>query len=74
MLAEDFFASTFICMKKYYDSHEMTEAQNEQMWKLNMSTIFGEFGAGQTERCIYPITGLYVCLLFVCFVFYVFYV
>ena len=53
VLAEDFYARTFRCMKYYFENGNYEAMYNEQMWKYNISDIFSSYGGGVAERCVY---------------------
>ncbi len=56
VLAEDFFAPQFRCMDMYYgkgNAQNIEKAHESEMWKFNISSIFGQFGGGVAERCVY---------------------
>ena len=53
VLAEDFYARTFRCMKYYYENEMYNEMYNQQMWKINISSIFNQYGGASAERCVY---------------------
>eukprot|EP00039_Didymoeca_costata_P019340 m.337141 g.337141 ORF g.337141 m.337141 type:complete len:329 (+) comp18057_c0_seq1:31-1017(+) len=53
VLAEDFFAPTFLRMRDFYKKHDYDGAMKEQEWKLSASSIFGQFGGMAAERAIY---------------------
>eukprot|EP01147_Barroeca_monosierra_P000342 gene342-7846_t len=53
ILAEDFFAPTFIRMQRHFVLNNHTAAQQEQLWKYQVMNIFSSFGGGLAEREIY---------------------
>ena len=40
----DFYARTFRCMKYYYENEMYDEMYNQQMWPINISSIFNQYG------------------------------
>lgn len=53
VLAEDFYAPTFLCMKQAYDNHNAKDAFYQEQWKYNMSKVFGKYGGGVAKKCAY---------------------
>ena len=53
VLAEDFFAPTFLCMKKAYQDDDAKGAFYQEQWKYNISKIFGKYGGQVAEKCVY---------------------
>ncbi|EGD82430.1 hypothetical protein PTSG_03075 [Salpingoeca rosetta] len=53
VLAEDFFAPTYIRMQRHYALNNHGAAQQEQAWKYKAMSVFGENGGGLAEREVY---------------------
>eukprot|EP00043_Microstomoeca_roanoka_P015188 m.151554 g.151554 ORF g.151554 m.151554 type:complete len:346 (-) comp16200_c8_seq6:211-1248(-) len=53
VLAEDFFAPTYIRMQRHYLLNNHAAAQQEQAWKYQAMNIFSKYGGGLAEREVY---------------------
>lgn len=53
ILAEDFFAPSWLRMSRAYAAGDLAAAQKEQLWKLDVANVFGGFGGGYAERYVY---------------------
>ena len=53
ILAEDFYAQTWIRMYNAFQAGNIAEAQREQMWKLGVMNVFNNFGGVYGERYVY---------------------
>lgn len=54
VLAEDFYAQTYIKMSAAFASGDMAGARREQMWKESVMAVFRRYGGGFAERYVYP--------------------
>ena len=53
ILAEDFYAQTWIRMLDAFEKGNMAEARRQQLWKYSVMDIFSKYGGGAAERTIY---------------------
>ena len=53
VLAEDFYAPTYLNMQKLYYENEQDAASAEQEWKYNAEAIFGKYGGTAAKRVTY---------------------
>eukprot|EP00042_Codosiga_hollandica_P059909 m.920445 g.920445 ORF g.920445 m.920445 type:complete len:336 (+) comp65104_c0_seq1:35-1042(+) len=53
ILAEDFYAPTYLRMKALYLAGEFAEAIKEQQWKYSVMNVFSKYGGGLAERFAY---------------------
>ncbi|EDQ88633.1 uncharacterized protein MONBRDRAFT_26275 [Monosiga brevicollis MX1] len=53
VLAEDFFAPTYLRMHQHFVRGNITAAQTEQAWKYSAMAVFSKYGGGSAERAVY---------------------
>ena len=53
VLAEDFYAPTYLNMQNLYYKNEQDAASAEQEWKYNAEAIFGKYGGTAAKRVTY---------------------
>jgi N-acetylneuraminate lyase len=53
VLAEDFFAQTYLKMQAHYLQGDIQSAREEQAWKYSAMGIFSKYGGGSAERLVY---------------------
>lgn len=53
VLAEDFFAATYIRMHRAFLRGDMKAAREEQAWKLRASDVISKYGGAAAERALY---------------------
>lgn len=53
VLAEDFFAQTYLRMQRHYFNGQPAKARAEQMWKARVSAVFSSYGGMTAERMVY---------------------
>eukprot|EP00056_Hartaetosiga_gracilis_P000771 m.40407 g.40407 ORF g.40407 m.40407 type:complete len:337 (-) comp10349_c0_seq1:219-1229(-) len=61
VLAEDFFAPTYIRMHREYLNGNHAASQVEQEWKFSAAAVFSQYGGGLAERNVYrKINGVHL--------------
>ena len=53
ILAEDFFAATYVSMQRKFDAGDLAGARDEQDFKLQASAILSKYGGAAAERALY---------------------
>eukprot|EP00730_Choanoeca_flexa_P005157 TRINITY_DN11890_c0_g2_i1.p1 TRINITY_DN11890_c0_g2~~TRINITY_DN11890_c0_g2_i1.p1 ORF type:complete len:302 (+),score=65.96 TRINITY_DN11890_c0_g2_i1:180-1085(+) len=53
ILAEDFYAPTYLRMHRAFVTNHHEEARQEQFWKYSIMNVFSKYGGGLAERAIY---------------------
>jgi len=53
VLAEDFYAPTYLRMRKHYDAGDAEAAIKEQNWKYSVDAVFSKYGGTPAKRASY---------------------
>lgn len=53
VLAELMFAPTWFRMRAAFEAGDLDGARREQLWKLQVASVFGKYGGSAAERAVY---------------------